>query len=151
MKEVRRLWSGAKTEAAIFAITVATIVSVDLLVGVGVGIALSAIKLLHRFSRLKVDAQVSEDGSQATVVLRGTATFLRIPLLARHLENVPRGADVHVDLHGLLHIDHACLELLRNWSEQHENGGGAVTLDWKLVEHRFDQLVDPREMETAKV
>lgn len=144
-RELRRLWAVGKAEAAIYLVTLVTIVSVDLLVGVMVGFGLSAVKLLHRFSRLNIETLISENRQQASLVLSGTATFLRLPLLAKELELIPEQSEAHIDLYRLLHIDHACLELLKDWSKQHEATGGQVSLDWKAVEVRFDQLVEPAD------
>ena len=144
IKELRNLWSVGKSEAFVFLATLGAIVATDLLIGVFVGIAISAIKLLHRFAYLDVNLHVADDEGDATLVLQGAATFLRLPLLAKNLERIPRNANVNIDLHSLLHIDHACLELIRDWTAQHERGGGKVSLDWKGVDLRFHKPVHYR-------
>ena len=59
-KQLMGLLKVARSEAAIYLITLAIIVSVDLLIGVMVGVALSAAKLLHRFSHLEVELESDE-------------------------------------------------------------------------------------------
>ncbi|MEM8733803.1 MAG: SulP family inorganic anion transporter [Planctomycetota bacterium] len=138
VKDIRKLWETSRGEAAIYFATVATIVSTDLLIGVGVGIALSAIKLLVRFSNLKTELETSTDRMNADLKLTGAATFLSLPKLAAELERVPSSAELRVDFENLQYIDHACLDLLMNWAKQHSNVGGQLVLDWDRLQARFD-------------
>ena len=135
-KEIRKLWNTSRGEAGIFFATVIMIICTDLLIGVIVGITLSAIKLLLRFSNLDCELWVKDDG-KARLQMRGAATFLGLPKLARQLEKVPEGAELHVDFEHLTYIDHACLDLLMNWAKQHANFGGQLILDWDKLHGRF--------------
>jgi MFS superfamily sulfate permease-like transporter len=107
-----------------------TIVATDLLTGVIVGIGLSAAKLLYTFAHLRTDLQFGPQRDRVTMSLSGTATFLRLPLLASTLERVPADAELHVDLEELQYIDHACLDLLMGWAKQHKSTGGSLVIDW---------------------
>jgi len=136
-KDIKALWQTSRSEAAIYFATVAMIISTDLLVGVLVGIALSAIKLLVRFSNLQAELETSSDDQKANLRLQGAATFLCLPRLARELERVPEGAELHVDFEHLSYIDHACMDLLMNWARQHANFGGELVLDWDRLHGHF--------------
>jgi MFS superfamily sulfate permease-like transporter len=129
-KSIRELSKQGRGELVTYLITVVLIVSVDLLTGVIAGIIAAAVRLLHKFSHLETDLLVEQEQRKATLTLRGAATFLRLPVLANELENVPRGFELHVDFEDLLHIDHACFDLLMNWSQQHERTGGHMLVDW---------------------
>ncbi|MCA9255773.1 MAG: SulP family inorganic anion transporter [Phycisphaerales bacterium] len=137
-KSLKELWKVGPSEVAIYAATVLVIVFEDLLMGVIVGIVLSAIKLLVTFSKLKTDLSIDSANGKAVLRLAGAATFLRLPQLAAALERVPGQAELHVDLRGLDYIDHACLELLANWSQQHESTGGTLVMDWDWLHARFE-------------
>jgi MFS superfamily sulfate permease-like transporter len=137
IKSIRELRKYGWGEVAIYAATVVTIVAVDLLTGVLVGVALAAGKLLYTFSHLKIGLQSRLDTNTAVLRLQGTATFLRLPLLARYLEKVPRGATLHVDFEQLKYIDHACLDLLMTWGRQHEATGGDLVIDWDTLHASF--------------
>jgi ABC-type transporter Mla MlaB component len=76
-------------------------------------------------------------GNRVTLVLEGTATFLRLPLLAAALERVPTNAELHVDLEQLHYIDHACFDLMMNWAKQHEKSGGTLVIDWNSLQAQF--------------
>lgn len=141
IKELRRYGWG---EVVIYAATLGTIVAVDLLVGVLVGIVLSGLKLLHTFSRLKVRLRSEPEKQRALLTLSGAATFLRLPKLAVALEKVPPGCELHVDFERLDYIDHACLDLLMTWARSHQATGGALVIDWQSLHGRFhSRLVRP--------
>ena len=136
-KDIKKLWNTSRGEFGIYLATVVMILCTDLLIGVVVGIALSAVKLLIRFSELDTDLSTSDDRAKATLELTGAATFLCLPKLAKVLEDVPDGAELHVDFEHLTYIDHACLDLLMNWANQHSNMGGQLVLDWNKLHGRF--------------
>lgn len=127
LRELRKYGWG---EVAIYFVTLITIVCTDLLTGVVAGIALSAMKLLHKFSHLDTSLEIDAEKQVAYLKLSGVATFVRLPYLAAALERVPGNVVLHVDFKNLNHIDHACLDLLRNWAKQHEGSGGKLVIDW---------------------
>jgi len=135
------LWKFSRSEAAIFLVTLVVIVVEDLLIGVVTGIVLSAVKLLITFSHLEVElvdlAAGKSDRHRVSLKLGGAATFLRLPVLAAKLDEVPQGAELHADLEHLDYIDHACLDLLMNWAKQHESSGGSLVIDWGQLHGRF--------------
>ncbi len=148
VKQIKELWKTSRSEVVIYCVTLLVIVCEDLLIGVVVGILLSAAKLLHRFSYLELDLK-KEDGVVSRLDLHGAATFLRLPLLAAKLDEVPDAAELHVDFEHLRYIDHACLDLLMNWAKQHESTGGKLVLDWDRLHGRFS--ADPgSDRESAK-
>ena len=135
--QFKGLWKVGKSEAAIYLTTLVLIVSVDLLVGVMVGVALSAAKLLHRFSHLEVDLIADEEKHRYELKLRGAATFLRLPILADYLDELPGDAELHVCLEKVDYIDHACFELLMNWAKSHVDEGGSLVMDWDRLHGAF--------------
>ena len=134
IRELRKYGWG---EVVIYAATLGTIVCTDLLTGVLTGVALSAAKLLHRFSYLDVRIDIDEVQEVATLKIEGAATFIRLPLLAAELERVPASAELHVEFENLDYIDHACLDLLMNWAKQHEAMGGTLVIDWESLHANF--------------
>jgi MFS superfamily sulfate permease-like transporter len=131
----RELKARGTGELVIYGITVVAIVSTNLLTGIGVGIALAVIKLVWTMSHLKVDVEEVEQGVWH-VHLRGAATFVGLPSLARTLEGLPETDEVHVHLEDLSYIDHACLELIGDWERQREPRGGTLVLEWEKLEAR---------------
>ncbi len=131
------------SEVAIYLTTLGTIVATDLLTGVIIGIGLSAAKLLYTFAHLQIEMRTEPQANRVRLALNGTATFLRLPLLAATLERVPANAELHVDLEQLHYIDHACFDLLLNWAKQHEAAGGRLVIDWNCLHAQFRNDVAP--------
>ncbi len=125
-----------KSELLIFLITSLTILVRDLFTGVLVGMTLSAIKLLYVFCKL--DIQKAMVDGRITLKLVGAATFFSLPKLADVLEELPTDAELHVDFSRVTYIDHASLDLLMKWEEQYKSQGGTLTIDWGLVQARFN-------------
>jgi MFS superfamily sulfate permease-like transporter len=136
-KSVSELRKYGWGEVAIYAATVSTIVITDLLTGVLVGIGLAAAKLLYTFSHLATKLKPGPKKNQVILSLEGAATFVRLPKLASELERVPARAELHVDFQHLDYIDHACLDLLMTWAQQHESTGGKLVIDWESLHARF--------------
>lgn len=136
-RAIRELWKESRGEGAICVAVAVTVVSVDLLAGVMLGVGLSVVKLVYTFSRLRVRRRGDPASGRMTLVLEGSATFIRLPKLAAALETIPPGTVLHVDFKGLSYIDHACLQLLTGWEKQHEATGGRVILDWDTLRARF--------------
>jgi MFS superfamily sulfate permease-like transporter len=98
-----------------------------------VGIGLSALKLLYRFSHLDVDVAEPLGGVTTVMRLRGSATFIRLPKLASALDRVPPATELHVHFERLDYIDHACLDLFMSWQKRHEATGGKLVIDWEQL------------------
>ena len=137
IKAIRDLAKFGWSEVFIYFATLITIVSTDLLKGVVVGIVLAAAKLLHTISHLETELEVDAEKKSAVLNLNGSASFVRLPLVASELERVPNGTNLHIDFEHLNFIDHACLELIMNWAQQHEKTGGQLTIDWESLHARF--------------
>ncbi len=152
---IRKLRKYGWGEVAIYAATVGTIVSTDLLTGVLTGIGLSAVKLFHTFSHLVVNLEVDEANENAILSLKGAATFVRLPVLAEELEKVPSNVELHLDFKHLVYIDHACLDLLTNWEKQHEAAGGTLIIDWDTLHANFrresENRADQKHFEAQRV
>ncbi len=136
-RTMRQLLQFGKSELLIYLATMVMIVCTDLLTGVVVGIALSAAKLLYTFSHLMIDVRIDSVKRRVQLKLAGSATFLRLPRLARTLEQLPPSCELHVDIGGVDYIDHACLDLLMNWQQQHEGLGGKLVIDWGELHAKF--------------
>jgi MFS superfamily sulfate permease-like transporter len=126
-----------KAEVFIYAVTIAMIVSTDLLKGVVTGLVLSLGKLLYAFSHLDVRKEENVAENRIDLHFDGSATLVRLPILARALEDLKPGSNVHVHLADLDYIDHACLDLLTNWDKQHKATGGTLTVDWATLEGKY--------------
>lgn len=118
---VRQVVALARTdalEAGILLVTALTIVGVDLLTGVAVGVGLSLLRVALHAVRLELHLQVHHDQREVVLSLAGAATFLAVPDLVDTLEEVPEGYALHIDHDALRHVDHAIVDTLESWSSR---------------------------------
>ena len=71
-----------------------------------------------------------------------------MPVLANVLEQAPLESTVDVHLNNLSYIDHACIDLLTSWADQHRKTGGKVLLEWDAL-HNFAKSDRPRPNSAA--
>jgi carbonic anhydrase len=108
----------------VYVVTIAGVVFVNLLWGIGIGFALALVLLLRRVSRIDVQVATRADGACA-VLVRGHLSFLAVPTLVARLRELPPNATVHLEFE-LDAIDHAAIEAVRGWRLGHEKSGGKV-------------------------
>jgi MFS superfamily sulfate permease-like transporter len=137
LEKIRGLAALSRGEVIIYAATLAGIVAVDFATGVLIGLGLTLVRLLHIFTRLSIRVQLHPEGSRVDIHLEGAATLLRLPQLARVLEQSPPGSEIHVHIDHLDHIDHACLDLIANWENQHASTGAVVVIEWDELMLRY--------------
>ncbi|MFO0604004.1 MAG: SulP family inorganic anion transporter [Polyangiales bacterium] len=113
-------------EGPVYFATLFGVVFINLLAGIGIGVALAAVMLLRKLTRVAVD--VESRGERVHVVVRGALSFVGVPKLTEALAKVPAGASVDVDLDVEM-IDHAAFEALHSWRLGHEKAGGKVDMD----------------------
>jgi MFS superfamily sulfate permease-like transporter len=138
-KIVPKLLHFGKSEVAIYLSTITVIVATDLLKGVVLGLLLSLIKLLYVFSHLEIRREDDVQAGRVNLYLKGSATLIRLPMLAATLEQVESSTEVHVHFEDLDYIDHACLDLLTNWEKQHEASGGNLVIEWEELSWKYHQ------------
>ena len=145
VENVRKLQQYGRIPVFIYFATLGGIIADDLLFGVLLGIALSTIKLIYKVSRLYIHVIPDENNQRIDVYLEGMATFIRLPYLAKVLEQISPGKEIHIHLEMLSYIDHSCLDFLSMWEKQQEMKGSTVVMQWnKLVERYRKPLITGR-------
>ncbi|GGA52439.1 SulP family inorganic anion transporter [Dyella nitratireducens] len=140
VKQMKSLAEYGRGNFVVYAATTLAIVATDLLTGVLVGFALSVLKLALQSSRLQVDLADHEEPGMTTLELDGSATFFKVPVLARTLEQVPPNTRVLLNVDRLRHVDQACLELLTEWGRNAKARGCELVVDWKALHTRVEGL-----------
>lgn len=140
-KSVKALHAYGRMPVAIYAATVIGIVATDLLTGVLIGIALSIAKVIYQVSHLALHVTPAPDNCRTDLHLEGAATFLRLPALAKILDRIQAGHELHIHIDDLAYIDHTCLDLFSNWAKQQELTGGCLVVEWDRLRHRYDRPV----------
>lgn len=134
---IAKLKSFGHREPLIYFVTLFIVVCTDLLTGVLVGLLLALALLVWNISQLSIRVTAGNNPEEMLMSLSGTASFLVLPLLAEALEKVPAGFTLHLEFERLIHIDHACLDLLGNWEKRQLATGGKLAVDWQGLKTRF--------------
>jgi carbonic anhydrase len=108
---------------------------VNLLAGVGIGVAVSVFFAIRRLSSVTFEKR--QEGDVWKVAIRGTLTFACVPKLNHELSSLPAGSAVDIDL-DVDFIDHAAFESVHGWRLNHEKTGGKV-----CVEERQEEWYKP--------
>lgn len=137
IQNIKKLIPYGRNELAIYASTVFFIVSLDLLKGVMIGLAMALFKIIYTFTHLQIETKLSEDKEILHLHLEGSATFISLPKLANSLENLPFTKEAHIYFQKLDYIDHACLELIFHWEKQHSHMGTKVHLEWDNLVQKY--------------
>jgi MFS superfamily sulfate permease-like transporter len=150
-RNIKHLATYGRIPVLIYFATMITIVATDLLIGVMTGIVLSVLKLVYKMTYLEIRLTHDRERKRADVHLLGAATFVKIPQLAKALESIEPGAEVHIHVDRLSYLDHACIDLIGSWKDRHVNTGGRLVFDWDGMVDRLRQLNAPPEEAAATV
>ncbi|MGE0200616.1 MAG: SulP family inorganic anion transporter [Candidatus Melainabacteria bacterium] len=137
IQAARQLLQFGRSELIIYIVTVVGIVATNLLEGVLLGLGLAMLKQFYIHSRLHIEQVTDAETQDIHVLLTGTASFVTLPVLAARLEQLPPGRKVHIHIHNLNAIDHACIELLQGWETRYAAKDGAVVLEWEAVMSKY--------------
>ncbi|MEB3983596.1 SulP family inorganic anion transporter [Mycobacterium sp. 663a-19] len=113
-------------DLAVYVVTAVSVIFLNLLHGVMIGLALAVALTGWRVIRVKVEARPVRDGWH--VGIEGAAcTFLALPRLTRVLASVPAGHTVSVGI-SVNYMDHAAHQAITDWQHQYEATGGTVRI-----------------------
>jgi len=104
-------------DLAVYVVTAVSVIFLNLLHGVMIGLALAIALTGCRVIRPRVEAKPLAD--EWHVVIEGAAcTFLALPRLTRVLTSVPEGATVTVTI-SVHYLDHAAHQAITDWQRRH--------------------------------
>lgn len=112
-------------DLAVYLVTIVSVVFLNLLHGVLIGLALAVVVTGWRVVRARIEARPVGDGWH--VVVEGACTFLSLPKLTGVLASIPERTSV--TLHLLTnYLDHAAHQAISDWQRRHTAMGGEVLL-----------------------
>ena len=116
--------------ALIWAVTFVLVVTTDLLTGVVVGLALSALEILPQIRGMRLSVEERSHGEDRhEVELEGKATALSIRKVAALLDRLPNHGKLKIDLTRLKFADHTVSELMSDAVKRRRDRGGDVEVD----------------------
>jgi carbonic anhydrase len=113
-------------EAHVFFGTMFGVVFVDLLTGIGIGIALTVITHFVHTRATDLKAQLNVQNN--VVTLAGAPSFMTIPNLSKQLSAIPAGQTLSLQLQPN-YMDQSAVEALANWKNSYVKSGGVVAGD----------------------
>ncbi len=135
-------------DLAVYVVTAVSVVFLNLLHGVLIGLALAIALTGWRVIRARVEAGPAE-GAWHVVIEGPACTFLALPRLTRVLASVPDGATVLVDI-SVKYLDHAAQQTISDWERRHCATGGRVRIRGPVGTGRVTHhLVEPERPEAA--
>jgi carbonic anhydrase len=138
-------------DLAVYVVTAVSVIFLNLLHGVMIGLALAIALTGWRVIRVKVEAKPVGDEWQVSI--EGTAcTFLALPRLTRVLASVPAGHTVSVSI-SVNYMDHAAHQAITDWRQQYEATGGSIRIHGEFETGHARRpprdLVEPERPEAA--
>lgn len=121
----RDMWDLGPSQFGPFVVTVLGIVFTNLLLGIGLGMAVAIIVILERNYRDShfLQMEPKQDGStnRVSVVLAEEVTFLNKGAIVRALSEIPDDTHIRIDFSKAAHIDHDILEAIGEFEESATN------------------------------
>ncbi len=148
--DFKHAWDIGKVDFALMIITAFTVLLTDLLIGVATGIVLGLLYAVFRRTSpanlFKPKMNVTDDGEQVNVKLRGALGFHNFIPLRSVLDNMPRGRVVTLDFTEVHYIDPTVLERLHDFEIDYAYDGGSVR---RIGEDALVRGPHPFSMRTA--
>ena len=117
---VRQMWSEGRYQFTPFVITVLSIVFTDLLIGIGIGLAISLAFILRsnlqRPQRCIVEKHLG--GEVLHVELANQVSFFNQAALEQVFNSIPRGGHLLLDAQDTVYIDPDILSMIREFKEK---------------------------------
>jgi carbonic anhydrase len=134
-------------DLAVYVVTAVSVVFLNLLHGVMIGLALAIALTGWRVIRAKIGSV--SDGDRWNVAIEGAAcTFLALPRLTRVLTSIPAGQQVTVSV-SVHYFDHAAQQAVIDWQRQYEATGGAVRIHGMTQVGHQPPLIEAERPEAA--
>uniref|UniRef100_UPI004048A78F SulP family inorganic anion transporter n=4 Tax=Roseivirga sp. TaxID=1964215 RepID=UPI004048A78F len=100
-----------------FVVTVLAIILTDLLVGIGIGLAVAIFFILRKnyLSPFVLKTTIEQDNKYFRIVLSENVTFLNKAAILKELINIPSESSVLIDASYTKHIEHDVLEVISDF------------------------------------
>ena len=131
-KEFLHVYHVGKEQLLIFVSTIAGVLFTDLLIGVGIGIAvkilLQMIDGVTPIQFITMPVGIDQEGTTRRVRLQGSATFSNWLMLKKKINSLPADCDVIVDCSNAKYVDHTVMTRLQELKKDFEAAGRKLTV-----------------------
>lgn len=113
----RKMYQQGTRQFIPYIVTVLGIVFTDLLIGLGIGLAVAAFFVLYNNYRIpyKMTRENLEGKEKITIELAQEVTFLNKASILKSLDQIPDRATVEIDASKTFYMDHDVLEIIENF------------------------------------
>jgi MFS superfamily sulfate permease-like transporter len=117
----KHMWKGGWTQFIPFVVTALSVVFLDLLKGVGIGLAISIFYMLRQNLRIPFFYQRSSysNGDLIKLTLSQEVSFLNKAAIKDTLRQIPAGSAVLIDASATEYIDFDVLDIIRDFAATH--------------------------------
>jgi MFS superfamily sulfate permease-like transporter len=111
------LWNNGYSQFIPFVVTVIAVVRIDLLKGVGIGLAVSILFILYQNLKIAYSFKKESfhDGDIITIKLAQEVSFLNKAAIKSTLASIPRGSRLIIDASNTKYIDFDVVELIKDF------------------------------------
>ena len=131
-KEFLHVYHVGKEQLVIFVATIAGVLATDLLIGVGIGIAvkvlLEMVQGVTPLQFLTLPISIEEEGKSRRIRLKGSATFTNWLMLKKKINSLPSECDVIVDFSQSHYVDHTVMTRIEELRKDFEAAGRKLTV-----------------------
>lgn len=120
-EKVKKFWAKGKYQFIPFIVTIIAVVTLDLLKGVGIGLAISVFYILqgnmkraYYFSRGEL-----EDADEITIKLAEEVSFLNKAAIKKTLKNIKKNSKVIINAKGTSYVTTDVLEMIQDFANIH--------------------------------
>lgn len=143
-------WAGLKKtfyadrlDFGIWVVTMASIVGINLLAGIGIGFFLSLLKLLYSIHPIEIKALPSEDLNESNIQISGKASFLALPEISKKIEqNISGKSHIKIHTNHLIYQDAAFIEYIENLKLTQSHKGIEVSIVKSIKMHKEERIID---------
>ncbi|MGV3523114.1 MAG: SulP family inorganic anion transporter [Candidatus Sericytochromatia bacterium] len=113
--QIRALYKNGRDQWIPYLVTLVMVVVTDLLLGVLIGLAVSAVFILYNHYRSEVVRVAQHSAHNWELVFGENLTFLNKARIEDLLESLPRGAHITLDTCRCTYIDHDVMEIIQTF------------------------------------
>ncbi|MCG8330448.1 MAG: SulP family inorganic anion transporter [Chitinophagales bacterium] len=136
------MWRNSKKFQFIpFVVTIVAIVMTDLLVGVGIGLAVSVYFILRGNMKLAYFFKKDKhhEGETINIELAQEVSFLNKAAIKQTLAHLPEGSKIIVDASSTVYIDHDVLQMIKEFVNE---GAGERNISVQLIGFRKEYRIE---------
>ncbi len=153
IKEFVQIFKVGWWQLLVMASTTIAILCTDLLIGVGIGLAIKF--AIHYLGGLPIrntfttDMEFLEDKDRTIVYIRGGAVVTNLPFIMKKLEKLPKQQTIFIDLSECFLVDHTSMETFKDFQKEYVKEGGrceftGVDRHKHISKHEFSTMFLPK-------